>query len=172
MPGRIRRQTTSQTTREPTRPRSSERLGQRLHAVVVALVLVLLGGLGPIACSDSTHRPAPGAPGDDRLYPESRRVPRASADDLALRRPAPARIVAIGDLHGDRERTLRALRLAGAVDGQGDWSGGSLVVVQTGALVNERADIALLGRRLVANVNLIKALGGGWEAQAPVSAAR
>jgi outer membrane protein TolC len=48
----------------------------------------------------------------------------------------------------------------------------AVVVVQTGALVNERADIALLGRRLVANVNLIKALGGGWEAQAPMAAAR
>jgi NodT family efflux transporter outer membrane factor (OMF) lipoprotein len=48
----------------------------------------------------------------------------------------------------------------------------AVVVVQAGALVNERADIALLGRRLVANVNLVKALGGGWEAQAPKTAAK
>ena len=48
----------------------------------------------------------------------------------------------------------------------------SVVVVQAAALVNERADIALLGRRLVANVSLIKALGGGWEAQAPKAAAQ
>jgi len=48
----------------------------------------------------------------------------------------------------------------------------SVVVVQAAALVNERADIALLGRRLVANVNLIKALGGGWEAEAPKAAAK
>ena len=39
----------------------------------------------------------------------------------------------------------------------------SVVVVQSGALANERADLALLGRRLVANVSLVKALGGGWE---------
>ena len=48
----------------------------------------------------------------------------------------------------------------------------SVVVVQAGALVNERAEIALLGRRLVANVNLVKALGGGWEAEAPRAAAK
>ena len=38
----------------------------------------------------------------------------------------------------------------------------SVVVVQAAALVNERADLAILGRRLVASVNLVKALGGGW----------
>jgi NodT family efflux transporter outer membrane factor (OMF) lipoprotein len=40
----------------------------------------------------------------------------------------------------------------------------AVVVVQAGSLANERADLAILGRRLTANVNLIKALGGGWEA--------
>jgi NodT family efflux transporter outer membrane factor (OMF) lipoprotein len=43
----------------------------------------------------------------------------------------------------------------------------SVVVVQAAALVNERADLGILARRLVASVNLIKALGGGWEADAP-----
>ena len=40
----------------------------------------------------------------------------------------------------------------------------AVVVVQAGALANERAELAVLGRRLVASVNLIKAIGGGWEA--------
>jgi outer membrane protein TolC len=48
----------------------------------------------------------------------------------------------------------------------------SVVVVQAAALANERAEIALLGRRLVANVNLVKALGGGWEAETPKATAK
>ena len=43
----------------------------------------------------------------------------------------------------------------------------SVVVVQAAALINERAELGILGRRLVASVNLMKALGGGWEAPAP-----
>lgn len=44
----------------------------------------------------------------------------------------PQRIVAIGDLHGDLDATRRALRLGGAIDENDDWSGGELIVVQTG----------------------------------------
>jgi NodT family efflux transporter outer membrane factor (OMF) lipoprotein len=46
----------------------------------------------------------------------------------------------------------------------------SVVIVQSGALVNERAELAILGRRLVASVDLIKSLGGGWEMEAPKTA--
>ncbi|PRQ03878.1 Calcineurin-like phosphoesterase [Enhygromyxa salina] len=48
------------------------------------------------------------------------------------RYPAPARLVALGDIHGDIEATRRALRLAGAIDDNDRWIGGELVVVQTG----------------------------------------
>jgi hypothetical protein len=51
---------------------------------------------------------------------------------LPARFPAPARLVAVGDVHGDLAATRRALRLAGAIDGDDQWIGGSLVVVQTG----------------------------------------
>ncbi len=40
----------------------------------------------------------------------------------------------------------------------------NVVVVQTGQLNNERTLVGILGRRLVAAVTLIKALGGGWHA--------
>jgi len=48
----------------------------------------------------------------------------------------------------------------------------AVVVVQAAALVNERAELAIVGRRLVASVNLIKALGGSWEMETPKAAAK
>ena len=39
-----------------------------------------------------------------------------------------------------------------------------VVITQTAALNNERTAVDLLGRRMVANVRLIQALGGGWDA--------
>jgi Calcineurin-like phosphoesterase len=56
----------------------------------------------------------------------------AQAPSLPTRFPAPARLVAIGDVHGDLAATRRALRLGGAIDDADQWIGGSLVVVQTG----------------------------------------
>lgn len=44
--------------------------------------------------------------------------------------PAPERLVAIGDLHGDLQKARRALRLAGVVDEKDRWVGGKTVVVQ------------------------------------------
>jgi len=51
---------------------------------------------------------------------------------LALRHAPARRLIAIGDLHGDIAATRRALALAGAIDAADRWSGGDLVVVQTG----------------------------------------
>ena len=41
----------------------------------------------------------------------------------------------------------------------------NVVAVQTAWLNNERASMVVLGRRLVAAVNLLKALGGGWSVE-------
>ena len=47
----------------------------------------------------------------------------------------------------------------------------AVVVTQASALTNERTAVDILGRRLTANVLLIKALGGGWSAsQLPAAA--
>jgi outer membrane protein TolC len=43
----------------------------------------------------------------------------------------------------------------------------AVVIVQTAALGNERTELAIRGRRLLASVDLIKSLGGGWEMEAP-----
>lgn len=46
--------------------------------------------------------------------------------------PSPTRIVAVGDVHGDLDATRAAFRLAGVVDEEGGWIGGSTILVQTG----------------------------------------
>jgi hypothetical protein len=46
--------------------------------------------------------------------------------------PDAPRIVAFGDLHGDLQAARRALKLAGAIDDEDHWTGGKLVLVQTG----------------------------------------
>jgi Calcineurin-like phosphoesterase len=53
-----------------------------------------------------------------------------------LRQAGAERLVAIGDLHGDVGALADALRAANAVDERGHWSGGSLVVVQTGDVLD------------------------------------
>jgi hypothetical protein len=56
--------------------------------------------------------------------------------DRDLRRAMPRRIVALGDVHGDVHALSAALRAAGAIDKEGGWIGGDLVVVQTGDLLD------------------------------------
>ncbi len=66
--------------------------------------------------------------------------PAPVALDVPTRFPAPRRLVAIGDLHGDLEATRKALRLAGAIDERDAWIGGDLVLVQTGDQVDRGDD--------------------------------
>ena len=49
-------------------------------------------------------------------------------------------LFAIGDLHGDLEQGLAALKLAGLVNNHGLWSGGKAVVIQTGDLLDRGPD--------------------------------
>ena len=55
-----------------------------------------------------------------------------SGDVASYRLPASARLVAIGDIHGDLTALRGALRLAGAIDSDDHWIGKDLTVVQTG----------------------------------------
>lgn len=52
------------------------------------------------------------------------------------RREAPAKVFAIGDLHGDLQATKRVFRVAGVVDPNDAWVGGNSVVVQTGDVLD------------------------------------
>lgn len=82
--------------------------------------------------------------------PERATPPRAAAPITApaqghpltgeLGRPATARVIAIGDMHGDLDAARRALRLAGATDAQDHWAGGALTLVQTGDVLDRGDD--------------------------------
>lgn len=52
--------------------------------------------------------------------------------ELVLTYPAPERLIAIGDVHGDITAARRALVLAGAINDRDEWIGEDLVVVQVG----------------------------------------
>ena len=127
-----------------------------LGATTLAMIALLV-----LACDKgSSASPAPPQPPTPLLATAS--VPTASAPapapapssapdvDQLVRRPAPARLVAIGDLHGDLAATRAALRLADAIDDKDHWIGGPLVIVQTGDQLDrgdsERAIVDLFDR--------------------------
>jgi len=76
--------------------------------------------------------------------------PGCTLAPIPLRVPAPKRLVAIGDFHGDLVGARGALRAAGAIDEHDKWIGGELVVVQTGDVLDrgddEQAILELLER--------------------------
>ena len=132
----------------------------------VALVLAL-GGCGGEAGQRPAPTPAATAPAEAPASPakaatKTGESASASASESAsasapkggepppTRVPAPARLVALGDVHGDLAATRAALRLAGAIDEGDRWIGGELVVVQTGDQLDrgddEREILDLLAR--------------------------
>ncbi|MCH9684963.1 MAG: metallophosphoesterase [Deltaproteobacteria bacterium] len=84
------------------------------------------GSSRPAAAESRSATPGAGAAGADGADSPS------EPSTLPTRFPTAPRVVAFGDVHGDLGAARRALALAGAIDGDDHWSGGSLVVVQTG----------------------------------------
>ena len=82
--------------------------------------------------------------------PESAQPPPRRPLPQPDRFEAPGRVVAMGDVHGDFEAMMAALRLAELVDEGGSWTGGDAVVVQTGDQLDrgdtERAILDTLNR--------------------------
>lgn len=108
-------------------------------------LLRLVLGLSLCACTRSepparSADPAPAAETQGRAGASSAADPGCTLDPLPTRLPAAARIVAIGDVHGDLAATQAALRLAGAVDDESRWIGGELVLVQTGDILDRGDD--------------------------------
>ena len=99
------------------------------------LAVVALAALHLEACD----RPKVHEVESQRSASSSQPAPTATLSARLLR-PAPARLVAIGDLHGDLDHARRAFRLAGAIDDRDRWVGGPLVVVQTGDEIDRGDD--------------------------------
>ena len=71
---------------------------------------------------------------------------------LAVAAPAaspPARIVAVGDLHGDYDAWEAIARAAGLVDGKGHWAGGKSTLVQMGDVPDRGPDSLKIIRQLM-----------------------
>ncbi|KAG6516932.1 shewanella-like protein phosphatase 2 [Zingiber officinale] len=67
--------------------------------------------------------------------------PNPNLPAAATRIPAPSRLVAIGDLHGDLPKSLQALSLAGLVDPfSARWTGHDAVAVQVGDVLDRGGD--------------------------------
>nr|GFA97531.1 shewanella-like protein phosphatase 2 [Tanacetum cinerariifolium] len=52
----------------------------------------------------------------------------------------PDRLIALGDLHGDLPKTKESLNLAGLIDSENNWSGGSSTLVQIGDVLDRGGD--------------------------------
>lgn len=128
-------------------------------------ILVLVG------CGRRPSEPLQQEPSESAAAaPRTSTPPEAPTPSLPFRYPAPERLVAIGDLHGDLAATRAALRLAGAINEEDDWIGGKLVVVQTGDQLDrgddERAILDLLEKletRAAAQGGMLLVINGNHE---------
>lgn len=59
---------------------------------------------------------------------------------LRTRYPPVDRLIAIGDLHGDLDKTKQSLRLSGLIDASDRWVGGSTTMVQVGDVLDRGGD--------------------------------
>lgn len=69
-------------------------------------------------------------------------ISQEEGEELVVVVAAPAevaeqRIIALGDLHGDKPMAVKAMRLAGIIDGNENWAAGSSVFVQTVCILRE-----------------------------------
>src|SRR5262245_7670554 len=86
-------------------------------------------------------------------------------------KPAPARIVAVGDLHGDYDAWEAIAKSAGLVDAKGRWAGGKTTFVQLGDVPDRGPDslkiihqLMKLQREATKNGGKVIAMVGNHEA--------
>jgi hypothetical protein len=86
-------------------------------------------------------------------------APRATGPAAAV-----ARIVAVGDAHGDADAFRRILKAAHLIDDAGHWAGGKATLVQTGDLLDRGAHVRAVMDLLMALEPEAKSAGGRVEA--------
>lgn len=104
--------------------------------VVRGSFLTLLAATGCACDRTPEARPSPPSPAPAATSASVSANVTNDAAPASYRLPASARLVAIGDIHGDLKALRAALRLAGAINGDDDWIGKDLTVVQTGDQVD------------------------------------
>lgn len=113
-------------------------------SALTLLAATLLAGACASACDRTPEaRPSPPSPpapaptpATSALTPPTSSSASSPAKPENFRLPSSARLVAIGDIHGDLKALRAALRLAGAINTEDDWIGKDLTVVQTGDQVD------------------------------------
>lgn len=114
------------------------------------LLALSLLGLSLAGCENASAAPPEEARSTAPQRTPAVASPRPSAAANSYLMPAATLWAAIGDLHGDLSQTRKALRLVGAIDERDRWVGGTLVVVQTGDVIDrgdeDREVIDLLER--------------------------
>ncbi|HND00047.1 MAG TPA: metallophosphoesterase, partial [Myxococcota bacterium] len=117
-----------------------------------SLMLLLL-----LACASSSPAPAaePPAPTAEVIQGGSRAEIISHGEGIANSspsniHPAPERLIAVGDLHGNLQDAVAVLKMAGLVDDKAAWIGGKSWLVQTGDTTDRGPDsrgvMALLRR--------------------------
>jgi hypothetical protein len=107
---------------------------QRLKTLTLgcAVALTCACDRTPEVKPDTTLPAPPTSSKAEPVKAEPTKAEPIAAAPTSFRLPAKARLVAIGDIHGDLSALRAALRLAGAIDSDDRWIGKDLTVVQTG----------------------------------------
>lgn len=110
-----------------------------------ALIPILMATIASGCSAKTEPETAPAQSSDDADGSADDRGPWTTPPPSAL--PAPDRLVGFADVHGDLDATLSVLKLAGLIDENHTWVGGSTIAVQTGDQTdrgdNERAILDL-----------------------------
>ena len=107
------------------------------------LSLSLIASLGLMSACTATESTVPPAQTEPTTVNERTLPPPTFVDSNG-------RLIAMGDVHGDYDAAINALKLAGAIDDNLNWIGGDLTIVQTGDQLDrgdgERAILDLFER--------------------------